>query len=244
MVEGVPAPLLTTNNINNMTVWMNQENNINLPVQPDGAGSWWGKNNPLNNSLHSAALGYGSYSDLSVAAWWAALEIVTTFPGILAALNSDASPLTFSKAVIQSGWACSRYGVKAAGSDNCTEGSSNPKSPYYRPSPELAELMHGYWTAGTPTPPDLLARGGDVIPNPWKWWGDGLSPRGLNFWRSFHLKRSLPPRVVAQIPVQQTALAGIARVPKLGYRIPGQAFPMNRTCRQSRPISAALAGVG
>jgi hypothetical protein len=29
------APLLTTNNINNMVVWMNQENNINNKVQPN-----------------------------------------------------------------------------------------------------------------------------------------------------------------------------------------------------------------
>lgn len=127
------APLLTTNNINNMVVWMNQENNINNKVQPNGAGSWWGQNNPLNNSLGSKSMGLGPYPDLTTAAWMTAMEIVTVFPAIVAGLSSNASPAAFSKAVVSSGWACGRYGVQAAGSDNCLESNHVTASPYWRP---------------------------------------------------------------------------------------------------------------
>lgn len=163
-----PIPV-TTNNINNLTIWMNNENNIN------NSQSWWLRNNPLNNSLASKAYGLGPYADLDVAAYWAAMEI-RRFPTIVAALDNDASSAAFSAAVIQSGWACSHYGVKAAGSDNCTEGNHIHGSPYQHQAP------NGYWTAGTPTPPDAPA----------KWWGDGVPPRGLDF-----LVQSVPREVTA-----------------------------------------------
>ena len=77
-----PIPV-TTNNINNLTIWMNNENNIN------NSQSWWLRNNPLNNSLASKAYGLGPYADLDVAAYWAAMEI-RRFPTIVAALDNDA----------------------------------------------------------------------------------------------------------------------------------------------------------
>lgn len=170
---GGSPPLLTTNNINNMTVWMNQEN---------AATSWWTRNNPLNSSLKSAPMGLGSYPDLDTAAYYTAMTILLYFPQILGAIDANAPPATFSAAVIQSPWACSHYGVKAAGSDNCTEGNHVSGSPYENSAP------NGYWTAGTPTPPDILAKGAQ-----WKWWGDGVPPRGLNFFSTL----SIPSEVSA-----------------------------------------------
>jgi hypothetical protein len=125
---------VTQNNIDNLLRWMSAEN---------PSTKWWGTggiNNVLNNGLGSGGgAGYGSYADLSAAAYWAAQELqrpIAGFPAIVAALRSDASPAAFSSAVVRSGWACSHYGVKAAGSDDCREPATKGGPPVDR----------GYWT--------------------------------------------------------------------------------------------------
>ena len=61
----------------------------------------------------------------------------------------------------------------------------------------LPPEYRGYWTAGTPTPPDLLALGPE-----YKWWGDGgqwplpngnrLATRGLNFFSTLPVPKEVP----------------------------------------------------
>jgi hypothetical protein len=117
----ISASLITTNNINNMVIWMSAEN---------AAATWWGTagaNNVLNSSTGTNnAFGEGSYADLTVSAFMTAAQITSGhsgFPAIVAALSSNASLAVFSAAVIKSKWACSHYGVQAAGSDDCIQGT-------------------------------------------------------------------------------------------------------------------------
>ena len=202
-----PASLLTTNNINNLTVWMSQENN---------SATWWGTggaNNPLNNSLGSgAAFGLGSYPDLVTAAYYAAKEICSPghgFPAIVAALRSDASPTAFSTAVVQSGWACSHYGVKAAGSDNCTEGNHVPDSPYQD------EVPKGYWTAGASGP------AGDPA-----WWGAGLAQRGLNYLSTLPVPNEVTaPGIRGFNPSTSNGVGWAWQSPQAWQPNPGVSFP-------------------
>jgi hypothetical protein len=97
---GLPT---TKNNIDNMTVWMTNE---------EPATNWWDRNNPLNASLGtSASDGTGSYPDLTTAAAQTAKMIrQDNMSAIYTALKNDAPPATFGAAVISSPWASSHYG--------------------------------------------------------------------------------------------------------------------------------------
>jgi len=106
------------NNVDNLTRWMDQENN---------AGVWTGvagHNNPLNNGLGSGGgAGLGSYPDLTQSAHYAAQMLgdpksSQKGSGISAigdALMKDAPPAEFSHAVTNSKWAEGHYGVASAG---------------------------------------------------------------------------------------------------------------------------------
>jgi len=108
----------TKNNVDNLTRWMDQENN---------AGVWTGvagRNNPLNNGLGSGGgAGLGSYPDLTQSAHYAAQMLgdpksSQKGSGISAigdALKKDAPPAEFSHAVTSSKWAEGHYGVASAG---------------------------------------------------------------------------------------------------------------------------------
>jgi peptidoglycan hydrolase-like protein with peptidoglycan-binding domain len=108
----------TKNNVDNLTRWMDQENN---------AGVWTGvagHNNPLNNGLGSGGgAGLGSYSDLTQAAKYAAQMLGdpkssqkgSHISDIGDALKKDAPAAEFSQAVTGSKWAEGHYGVASAG---------------------------------------------------------------------------------------------------------------------------------
>jgi hypothetical protein len=159
----MPTPMtpipLTTNNIENLMRWNQAENMI--PAVP-----WWGKpstqypnrTNPLNsgqgppnrNSL-------GTYANLDQAAYYLADLLLNgprfaNYGAIVAALQGNASPDTFSAAVVQSSFAETRYGVKAAID---AYNAKNPQDPI--PSSAI-DPTHGLnYIATKPLPPDTPA---------------------------------------------------------------------------------------
>lgn len=94
----------TFNNVNNIQRWMTAE---------EPSSSWWHANNPLN--INASGAGFDTFPNLSQAATSTANLIASGYPGILKALQQDASPALFSAAVVTSPWAGGRYGVAAAG---------------------------------------------------------------------------------------------------------------------------------
>lgn len=100
MDAGLPT---TQNNLNNMVVWMQNE---------EPSGNWWNRNNPLNASLGtSASDGTASYPSLTVAADYTARMIrQQNMKPIYNALANNASPSAFGAAVISSPWASGHYG--------------------------------------------------------------------------------------------------------------------------------------
>jgi len=91
-------------NVTVMVRWMRQEN---------GTGSWWNRNNPMNNGYGSGGGGgLGSYDNLVTAAKKAAenLQRNPSFSTIVAAFAVSAPTNLTEQAIWASPWASSHYG--------------------------------------------------------------------------------------------------------------------------------------
>jgi hypothetical protein len=97
---------VTANNLTVMLQWMDSEND---------PGSWWLRNNPLNNGLGSGGgSGFGSYDSLTTAAHYVAVQLRRDiFSGIAAAFDSNAAVSVSVQAIINSPWAGGHYNYGA-----------------------------------------------------------------------------------------------------------------------------------
>lgn len=123
--ELTPSPMtpipLTTNNIDNLTRWMQAENRI-----PEN--NWWGnptatspnRTNPLNSGEGPPnGNPRGTYYGLDQAAYYVAKLLLygppwANYGAIVSALQGDENADVFSAAVVQSSFEGTRYGVKVA----------------------------------------------------------------------------------------------------------------------------------
>ncbi|HEY3758159.1 MAG TPA: hypothetical protein VGL37_00215 [Solirubrobacteraceae bacterium] len=113
-----------------ITQWMASENCI--PTTSTCPYPWWNRNNPLNNGLGSGGGdGTGSYSNVVIAAYYAALNLEANdhgYPQIAADLAASDAPSVTATAIEDSDWAASHYGYGSGWHSSVVESVAAPAS--------------------------------------------------------------------------------------------------------------------